>query len=928
MTNFLRSLTEVLPAYQQVAINSLITRKKKSGDLQSIRSQQAEIQRLYAEIKGKLGNILLVPKYAVPGTKISSKDHNSNFESIHLDLSALYSNIDKIGKSFLVQSVSLDSGYHKARAAIQKLINDARIFSIRKKYIDFNEIKIIDFNSNRNQSEILPRAELNPKTRLLELRPVFSSRAHLLNRDARYTKIYTKTISHGLKASLANSFPPDNMSDQRPETFWATLVMADSPVQQKYTLKSTGGEQSQIQVSGPVTEIYFKFSHLERVNHVRILPFANFPVKIIDVAYKQTSDGQMFVTIQDFVASSTLDWEEYNFSSIYTTELKVTVAQENSTLNVYQVPEAIIKNTDIFQRIYDAKLSQIIGNSITDSDQLVEANRAGTMYQSVVASLEELVKNAPSDLRSKPRIDYYYNFNSVIADLLAPISPEITKETLFAGYSKQELESDELVQVKKYEYTLGIREIEIGYAVYSPVGNFSTEKFDLQATISDFQLEVDERHTEFETSWETNFRKTSTEWSVDIGGGRVIPVHPRNLTDKDSNLPLAKDELIYFDASIGSATTRLGSRHASVVALKKDGQLIPENQYTVVRQTGSVPVLRIAMTGSAWYDPNSAYTVDYFVDPASYNITVLGKYQSNNLASPELFTTTGPNNDITLSKYPYIDYAVVNLSSFFGSSNAGWSFRAPLPDLFSGQLLTIPMVVDRLGQTLQTGVAGFVITSGSWGARSGQLAQIVSGTPQVNTNYLGTLSGIDFSYYLQVMDSTTLHEINLFPSDYSGVLYSPVTIDTEQLNRWTAQSSGFAFVGDLTGTPQSGTIKVDYKIGIGIKTEDSIYALNRNFYTPLTVTVDGRPATNITNYATLVHPAFSVSSSQGIDYEYIQAGKYIYFNQPIRQDIKVDYDWVTDYIKLQGVLRSHSPVSPELTPKVNEVRLLINTSVI
>ena len=124
MVNFLTSIINFLPDYQQQAISSLITRKKKSGEPLSLRNQQAEILRIYNDIKSKLGNILLSPKVAVPGEKISSTDHNYNMESIYLDLNALYTNIDKIGKAFLVQSVSLDSGYQKARAAIEKLIND------------------------------------------------------------------------------------------------------------------------------------------------------------------------------------------------------------------------------------------------------------------------------------------------------------------------------------------------------------------------------------------------------------------------------------------------------------------------------------------------------------------------------------------------------------------------------------------------------------------------------------------------------------------------------------------------------------------------------------------------------------------------------------------------------------------------------------
>jgi hypothetical protein len=100
-------------------------------------------------------------------------------------------------------------------------------------------------------------------------------------------------------------------------------------------------------------------------------------------------------------------------------------------------------------------------------------------------------------------------------------------------------------------------------------------------------------------------------------------------------------------------------------------------------------------------------------------------------------------------------------------------------------------------------------------------------------------------------------------------------------------------------------------------------------YNPLTVTVGSREAKNITNYETLVHPAFSISSSKDNDIQYIHAGNTLYFNQKINnQEIRVTYNWLTEYIKLLGTLKYNGSVNPGLTPKVNEIRILINNLVI
>ena len=931
MTNLLDKILSVLPQAQQAAINSLISRKKKTNEITSIRSQQSEITRIYNSIKAKLGTVILSPKYAVAGEKISSADHNKNMESIFLDLNALYSNIDQIGKLSLAQSATLESEYQKSKAAVEKLINDAKIFSLRKKYQDFNEIKIVDFNSTRNLTQQSPKAEVNPKTRLLQPKQLDSTRAHLINRNARITKVYTKTRATGIKGSLSKSFPPNLMVDQRPETFWATVVMADGPISQLYDKQTRAGGSAQVVVDGPVVEVYFKFSHVERINHIRLLPFSNYPIKVLDISYRPSINSVLFYSLEDFIPSSTLDWEEYNFKSIYAHEVKITIAQENYKQSIYQLPKSIIKNTDVFQRIYDANLSKLIGNELIDSDFAVELLKTVSNYESAIQALESLYSSNTVSTPNAPSLESFYDFNRLISNLLSDIDPEISKESVFIQGEefKQEIQ-DPLVEIRKFEYLLGIREVEMGYAIYSPISYYESEKFDLQATASEIQIEVDERHIPYKTQWEDNHYKSSTEWSLDIGGGREIPIHPRNIVRSSDNIPAVKDELIAFTQLSGAGYTRLGGLYSAIYSLKKEGQLIPETDYVVSRIPGAIPKLKIELTGSQWYDPNGIYTVDYAVDPDSYRVQILNRYDSELVPTPDKFTSIGSNNEVTLSKFPFINYEVINLTGYFSknSSTNGWSFIPPQPNLTSGQLRIFPTIIDSVGNVLQTGnITGNTIT-GAWGSNSGEAPLRLNGNTSLSSTYFGTVNGVQFGYFTQIMDSTSLYQVSGFPANYTMTFNEPPVVTVAQLQSWDSLSTGVVFSGVFDPTP-SGYLLADYTLGIGCITDDQIFALGESTYSPITVTVGSRVAKNITDYEKFEHPAFSISTNKNTEYEYIQAGKTIYLNTPVNgQEVKVSYRWITDYIKLGAILRINQRINPDSPQKINEVRVLINNMII
>lgn len=933
MADLLSSIINVLPEYQRQAIKSLIERKKKTGEAPSIRLQQSQAVEIYNRIKSNLGKLILNPRYASSGEKISSTNHNKNMEEIFLDLNALYTSIDQLSKVGDQQYITLSSEYDKSKAAIQKLITDASTFALRKQYPDFNEVKFIDFNSANNATVRAPSCEIDPKTRLLKLRPISYSRAHLSNRGGKTTKVYTKTYAKGISGTLSKSFPPDYMVDQRPETFWASLVMSDLPISQIYERNTKSVNNNKVPVAGPVTEIYLRFSHVERVNTIKFLPFSDYPIKVIDVAYRGSPTSQIFDSVEDFYPVSTLDWEEINFSPVFAYEVRITIAQENYKKVIYHLPKYLTINTDLFQQIFSKRATGIIDNALVpDSDSLIDILKTVDSYSSALELLQDILYISGADAIKYPETKYYDSINSILQEVYSNIDPELRSkiEYRISEASKSFTDNQlEIVEVKKYEYILGMREVECGYVVYSPTAYYASDRLDSQATISEVSIEVEERHTSFTTQWEEDYKKTSIEWDIDIGDDRRIPIHPRNIVDEIDEIPAVKDERIYFESN--EAVTRLGAYYSSVYRLKKDGNLIPVTDYNVVKITGAAPRLKVTLTSGNWLDSAGVFTVDYAVDPGSYSIQILDKFDSKPLYTPEKFQATGPDSDILLSKYPYINYEVINLTGHF-TFNTGynaWVFNPPQADLSSGQLRLTPTILDSVGNILQSGNVTGLLLTGIWGSRSGIGPSQLAGNTGLSASYFGVVDGVQFGYFVKVMDSLNFIEVDQFSTATSMLFKNPFEATLSELEKWDVYSTGVVFNGSLTGDSISGVLTADYVLGIGIKTDGQIFALSETEYNPIIVTIGGKEAKNITNYETLQHPAFSISNIKDNEYQYIQAGKRIYFNQKIaNKEIAVTYRWVTDSLSLLGTLRCNKLDTTDLSPKVNDVRILINNLVI
>lgn len=197
------------------------------------------------------------------------------------------------------------------------------------------------------------------------------------------------------------------------------------------------------------------------------------------------------------------------------------------------------------------------------------------------------------------------------------------------------------------------------------------------------------------------------------------------------------------------------------------------------------------------------------------------------------------------------------------------------------------------------------------------------------------------------------HRNNIYTVDYDPLagqdvfdieaLYDSVSLDKPDAFKATddagmIQLSYYPFVvwdiiNDIKNwvQPDADNAKWSYRVEAGNVTIDGVNygsASDRErYYEPVRVLVDGIAARNITKYRDGYHSAFAQVPGQALVYQFIHAGKRLYFNRPIAAaTIEVYYRWMVQYVKLISTLRGHQQVVNPYSPELASYRLKLRTS--
>ncbi len=297
----------------------------------------------------------------------------------------------------------------------------------------------------------------------------------------------------------------------------------------------------------------------------------------------------------------------------------------------------------------------------------------------------------------------------------------------------------------------------------------------------------------------------------------------------------------------------------------------------------------ITITDPEEYDPNAVYTLQYIARDDADVLQIDSRLNSTPLIDPEVFKETNRSQAIVLSRFPYVDYYIINLAP-------AEDVDSELTSTGTSELARYKWVRDykhearwRFQPTLPNYKVGTI--------------DVTNGSP----NVVGAAT-----QWLANIDST---EPNGFRVNGSSAIYKLQSV----------ASNGLLLLNETYKGTTAAT--QEYVVGQYFESDGVLYAFDNMIYEPIRVYINNVKASNLTNYATFEHEAFTQIPKNGRQYQYIHAGNVLYFNAPISgAKIEVYYSWLTEYIRINSVLRCNIPVSTVLTPQVNSAMVKLRTS--
>jgi hypothetical protein len=871
----LRQIESVLNPGRRAALRSLVRQSMKAGQANNSNEAKAILSDLISKIAKSTLEPISKFRAAIAGQKISSDDWNDMQKEMYIDMFGIYAELEKIDKIGSTSFASNLGDFNQTKAAIIKSLNEIQKYQFLKNYPSYQDIKYIDFSDARNLTNKSPNATIDANTRKLEL----ASRRNIKIQNQIFadssTNISIEHLGGGITNNLDQSLDTQNMLDEDPRSFWAQLVLTDERIQHTYTPSSDAGLGSNFISNGAIGEIDIQFAKTNKVNNISILPFASYPVRIIDLAYKQNPSDPTYRTIKGFkVGQPTLDWYEISFRPTAMSNLLVVLEQENFEEKTYHIPSNIFNNQMIWSQIVQEEYDQSIFDFQLDDLNygVIKAEPEKLAFLNATYMVAEEIKTA--NFQNNQNSDQYKNiqhFIDAMSTILSRISLPNNKTlgSAIGSVRSSRPNTPETIEIKKLEYMYGIRSIDVSYIKYQPVSFYGSPSFNSNATITEVSIESEESHSLFNDGY-FDYRRTSVEYELEFADNTRLPILPDNAKRTTSGSGTTEyqvqEEYIKIPRNDSYGITRF--KPTSIACfVRKNGVKISLAEYTfeIFSNRGKLTIIKN-------YDANSIYTITYNVGSDTTKIDALAVFNSKEFTNGEIFTETNSNNAIKLSYYPYTEYEIVNNTSSWtklDGESTKWIFEPTKPNY---RAATVSVTNNSLNITGNT------------------------------TEFIDNIDmSAGITNYFRAKGDTEVYKIESISND------TLVTLDS-------------AYQG-------TSNTSAEYQISQSYYVDGQHFRFENITYEPTRIFVNDIKAFNLTNFEKLENPAFVDNNSIGLEYQYIQAGPFIYFSKPIKQsNIKVFYRWLTQYVKLNITLRCNINVATDITPKVDNVKIKIKNT--
>ena len=647
--SYLESYFNILPETQQKKLLEVIKSKYDAiGETPTTEAIQSDLEVLIAALSEPLGDPKTKYRKAGSHSKISSKDYNDTMDEVFVDLGALFAqdNIieDAIGKHDLINKATI----RDIRSGLRKVASDVKVNTIIKE----NKTGITDakfdtfFKDNNRTTDRIFRAWVDTDTNTCKL-PKGLDQSALSVAGLATSDIFIKHYGGGVRGTISKEdHRKEKAIDGSLRTFWSEVFLTDEPIVQNYD-----GEE----VYGTICEITLRFFRKELINYIRFDPFSNYPLKIKKVKYRpDASLPWVEIDVQEVSSTSTI---EFNINEIEAKEVMIVVNQENPSINTYKIPRTVITNAEMWQQIADRELS--VSNETTAPIQATQDMIDYiTGWQAYSNAIEDYGKEINKRKKDENKDTMAESIFDVTTDQMTKTQERGADELKLDIYAKKAPKTDELVEVRKYEYLYGAYEIDVRRVWYLDKGLYLSPRYTTDGACLEAELDVVDV-VPSGTSIEYSLATQGDNWKNILPSGSYVY---RERVDID---PTTYEGVLRFPTT----AILLGEVYRNQTVMPSGS---PDYAYTFNDITNTVTV------ASGWFVGTASYTASYApagVGDIVPSGLVVDFSQDPQRDASDLFEDGASRNyKVELTHNPYLNFNIMNDTSQGGVDPSGANF--------------------------------------------------------------------------------------------------------------------------------------------------------------------------------------------------------------------------------------------------------------
>jgi len=562
MADYLKAYLSSMPIGQREAILRIIELEKSAGNIATREQFDIELEKLVQALAGDGFDPKIKMEHPdlVNATRILSSMLNNNFKHLYVALGGMFHQMAKADQTVKRHRYVRKSDWDRGQAAVNKITEDLIVHRFLKTLgNEWNETKVNNFWNRKNANTSAQSAEIDERTKRLRLRVGQARRMHQFA-GSTPTKISVESIGMGQDELVSKNYKPANALDNKFDTFWAHMVLADQPIHTRI---------NEVKVPGAAVQVTINLPAVEAMTYLQLMPFGSHPVQISSL---QHWSGIDWVDVPATYPAATLDWISLAFQEIRTDAIRFVLRQENYTKNTYLIPRRMYSNALVWEQVLDKEL--LLGVEEEDlTGSQAAAVHVNPGFRALVSGLkrfEERLSQSGLNLGDDPEQELMETVDAAtrVMSGIRESDADVVLKVINGETSAETLDQDDMVEITKVEYLMGIRQMSIEHRDFLPRGIYDSPKYDHNGVVYVVGLDVDESHVQIGGQ-----NQSSIEYEIEVSPNRRIPVLPSGTAQVLQELMLVErytfkgrvrfdptgTPQVYSNGSLITAWTRLPS---------------------------------------------------------------------------------------------------------------------------------------------------------------------------------------------------------------------------------------------------------------------------------------------------------------------------------------------------------------------------------